>query len=110
MCTNKVNKSNISETAIMEVKRNKLRRKSNAREFKLTVVTWFHENGNNVHQMSQHFNLDRKQVYNWVKAEEKIRKQRLNAKTPGTGQKARFPEAEKQLHDEFLKCVLKAKQ
>ena len=51
----------------------------------------------------QHFNLDRKQVRNWVKAEEKIRKQKLNAKAPGRGRKARFPEAEKQLHDEFLK-------
>ena len=59
----------------MEVKRNKLKRKSYAREFKLTVVMWFHENGKNVHQTSQHFNLDRKQVRNWVKAEEKIRKQ-----------------------------------
>ena len=65
MCTNVVNKTSISETVIMEVKRNKLRRKSYAREFKLTVVMWFHENGKNVHQTSQHFNLDRKQVCNW---------------------------------------------
>ena len=69
MCTNVGNKMSISETVIMEVKCNKLRRKSYVREFKLTVVTWFHENGKNVHQMSQHFNLDRKQVCNWVKAE-----------------------------------------
>ena len=27
----------------------------------------------------------------------------MNAKAPGRGRKARFPEAEKQLHDEFLK-------
>ena len=38
MCTNVVNKTSISETVIMEVKRNKLRRKLYAREFKLTVV------------------------------------------------------------------------
>ena len=44
MCTNVVNKTSISETVIMEVKRNKLRRKSYAREFKLTVVMWFHKN------------------------------------------------------------------
>ena len=69
MCTNVGNKMSISETAIMEVKRNKLRRKSYAREFKLTVVTWFHENGKNVHQTLQHFNLDRKQLRNWVKAD-----------------------------------------
>ena len=49
MCTNVVNKTSISETVIMEVKRNKLRRKSYARESKLIVVTWFHENGKNVH-------------------------------------------------------------
>ena len=79
MCANVVNKTGISETVIMEVKRNKLKRKSYAREFKLTVVMWFHENGKNVHQTSQHFNLDRKQVRNWVKTEEKIRKQKLNA-------------------------------
>ena len=83
MCTHVVNKMSISETVIMEIKHNKLRRKSCAREFKLTVVTWFHENGKNVHQMSQHFNLDKKQVRNWLKAEEKIRKQKLNAKAPG---------------------------
>ena len=87
----------------MEVKRNKLRRKSYAREFKLTVVTWVHENAKNLHQTSQHFNLDRKQVRNWVKAEEKIRKQKLNAKALGRGRKARFPEAEKQLHSKLLK-------
>ena len=102
MCTDVINKTNISETVIMEVKRNKLRRKSYAREFKLSVVTWFHENGKNIHQTSQYFNLDRKQVRNWVKTEEKIRKQKLNTKAPGRG-KARFPEAEKQLHDDFLK-------
>ena len=57
----------------------------------------------NIHQILQNFNLERKQVRNWVKAEEKIRKQKLNAKAPGGGRKAHFPEAEKQLHDEFLK-------
>ena len=67
----------------MEVKRNKLRRKSYEREFKLTVVMWFHENGKNFHQTSQHLNLDRKKVRDWVKAEEKIRKQKLKAKAPG---------------------------
>ena len=90
MCTNVVNKTSISETVIKEVKRNKLRRKSYARKLKLTVVTWFHENGKNVHQTSQHFNLDRKHVRNWVKAEEKIRKQKLNAKLLSRGRKARF--------------------
>ena len=64
MCTNVVNKTSISQTVIMEVKHNKLRRKSYARGFKLTVVTWFHENGKSVHQTSQHFNLDRKQIRN----------------------------------------------
>ena len=54
-----------------------------------------HENRKNVHQTSQHFNLDRKQVCNWVKAEEKIGKQKLNAKTPGREMKARFPETGK---------------
>ena len=66
-------------------------------------MRWFHENGKNAHQKSQHFNLDRRQVRDWVKAEEKIRKQKLNAKAPGRGWRAHFPEAEKQLHDEFLK-------
>ena len=93
----------------MEFKRNKLRRKSYAREFKLTVVTWFHENGRNVHQKLQHFNLDRKQVRNWVKAEQKIRKQKLNANAPRRGKKARFPETGKQLHDEFLKMCSEGK-
>ena len=109
MRTNVVSKTTISETVIMEAQRNKLRRKSHATEFKLTVMTWFHDNGKNVHQTSQHFNLDRKQVCNWVKAEEKIRKQKLNAKAPGRGRKACFPEVEKQLHDEFLKMCSEGK-
>ena len=75
MCTNVVNKTSISETVIMEIKCNKLRRKSYAREFKLTAVALFHENG----------------------------KQKLNTKAPGRGQKARFPEAERQLHNKLLK-------
>ena len=66
-------------------------------------MTRFHENGKNVHQTSQHFNLDRKQYRDLVKAEEKIRKQKLKAKAPGRGRNARFPEAEKQLNDDFLK-------
>ena len=109
MCTNVVNKTRISETVNMEVKCNRLRRKLYARELKLTVVTWFHKNGKNVHQTLQHFDLGRNQVRNWVKAEEKIRKQKLNAKASGRGQKARFPEVEKQLHDEFLKMSSEGK-
>ena len=66
-------------------------------------MTWSHENGKNVHQTSQHFNLDREQGRDLVKAEEKMRKQKLKAKAPGRDRKARFPEAEKQLHDNFLK-------
>ena len=72
-------------------------------------MTWFHENGKNVHQTSQHFNLDRKQVRNWLKAEEKIRKQKLSAEALSRGRKARFPEVEKQLHDEFLKMSSEGK-
>ena len=72
MCTNVVNKTSISETVIIKLS---LRRKSYAREFKLTAVALFHENG----------------------------KQKLNTKAPGRGQKARFPEAEKQLHNKLLK-------
>ena len=38
-----------------------------------------------------------------VKAEEQNRTQKLKAKAPGRGRKARFPKAEKQLQDEFFK-------
>ena len=94
----------------MEVKRNKLRRKSYAREFKLTVVTWFHENGKNVHQTSQHFNLDRKQVRNWVKAEEKIRKQKLMQRHQVEGRKLVSLKQKSNYTTNFLKCILKATQ
>ena len=82
MCTNVVNKTSISETVIMEVKRNKLRRKLYAREFKLTVVDVVSRKWKERSSNITAFNLDRKQVCNWVKAEEKIRKQKLNAKAP----------------------------
>ena len=51
-------------------------RRAFSREFKLSVVQWFYSNNKNVLQTSNHFKIDRKQVRTWVKAEEKIRKQK----------------------------------
>ena len=58
----------------------KSRRRAFSREFKLSVVQWFHTNDKNVLQTSNHFKVDWKQVRNWVKMETRIRKQKAKSR------------------------------
>ena len=46
------------------------------REFKLSVVNWFRENGSNISQTSREFNIGRQRIREWVKNEERIKKLR----------------------------------
>ena len=70
------------------------------REFKLSVVQWFHSNNTNILQTSNHFTIDRKQVRTWIKAEEKMRKQKSKSMNE-RGRRAYFPRMESKLVQQF---------
>ena len=78
----------------------KISRRSFTREFKLSAIQWFHAHDKNILQTALHYKVDRKQIRQWVKNEEKIRKQNRNSKSV-RGRKAVYPELEKKLLDEF---------
>ena len=75
-------------------------RRAFSREFKLSIVQWFHSNNKNVLQTSNHFKIDRKQVRTWIKAEKKIRKQKSKSMNE-RGRKAYFPRMEEKLVQQF---------
>ena len=83
-------------------------RRAFSREFKLSVVQWFHSNNKNVLQTSNHFKIDRKQVRTWIKAEKKIRKQKSKSMN-GRGRKAYFPRMEEKLVQRFKEQRKKGK-
>ena len=83
------------------------RRNSYAREF--SIVKWYYKNDKHILHTSHKFEVDRKQVRNWIKTEEKIQKQKLLSKASGRGRSALFPEAEKLLHDGFVKMPSEGK-
>ena len=70
------------------------------REFKVSDVQWFHSNDQNVLQISNHFTIDREEVLTWIKAKEKIRKQKRKSKNYGA-QKAYFSRIEQKLLQQF---------
>ena len=75
-------------------------RRAFSRVFKLSVVQWFHSNNTNVLQTSNHFKIDGKQVRTWIKAEEKIRKQKSKSVNE-RGRRAYFPRMEEKLVQQF---------
>ena len=79
----------------------KIARKAYSREFKLNVVSWFFKNGKKVNLTARNFQIDKKMVRTWIRAEEKIRKQKPHSKTSGRGRQALFPSTQKKLHEEF---------
>jgi transposase-like protein len=78
----------------------KATRCSFTREFKLSVIQWFHSNDKNILRTASYFKIDRKQVRQWIKNEEKIRKQKRKSKTV-RGRKEMYPLFEKKLFEEF---------
>lgn len=90
----------MADKVVIADTRNKKTRKSYPREFKLAVVRWYYENGKNISRTSLHFEVDRKQVRNWLKNESVIRKQKSKSKTI-RGRKAQYPLVETKLLAEF---------
>ena len=80
------------------------KRRSFCKEFKLTVANWYFENGKNVNQTANNFQIDGKQVRNRLKDEEKIRSSKHSKKACRYG-KVKFPVMEK----EFYTCERKIK-
>ena len=80
----------------------KAARRSFNREFKLFVIEWFYANKKNVLQTASKFQIDRKQVRQWTRNEEKIRKQKRKSKSSRSSN-PKYPLLEKRLQEEFRK-------
>lgn len=78
----------------------KASRRSFTWEFKLSVIQWFYSHNKNILQTASYFKIDRKQVRQWIRNEEKIRKQKRKSKSV-RGRKAKYPLLEKKLLEEF---------
>ena len=51
-----------------------LKRKSYTREFKLNVVKFYHDNGNNLYKTHKMFSLNRKMILQWISSEKRVPK------------------------------------
>ena len=69
--------------------------------FKLKVTNWYFENGKKINQTPNNFQIDRKQVRNWLKDEEKICSLKRSKKAFRYG-KVNIPVMEKELYTKFL--------
>ena len=86
----------------MEVQaQEKSKRRSYTREFKLRVIKWYMDNGQNKVRTAFHFKVDRKRVREWVQNEESIRATKLTTRKNKSGKRARYPIAEQKMHEDF---------
>ena len=76
-------------------------RRSFTREFKLNVVGHYYHHGKNTQNTAQHFNVDRKQVREWLKNEQKLNKQEKGTRADGHGRVAFHRAMEEKLHKDF---------
>ena len=79
-----------------------------SKEFKLEVTNWYFENRKN-NQTANNFQIDRKQVRNWLKHEEKICSLKRSKKACRYG-KTKFPVMEKEVYTKFLDMRKEAKR
>ena len=75
-------------------------RRSFTREFKLSVIQSFHSHNKTILQTASYFKIVWKQVRQWIRNEEKIRKQKRKSKAVRR-RKAMYPLLEKKLLEEF---------
>ena len=76
------------------------KRKSYIRELKLSAIKWYNDNGKNICQTAEKFEVDRKQICNWVAMGTEIHESKTFTRKISSGRKAFFPE--EILHQEFL--------
>ena len=86
---------------VREFKMAPAKRKLFCKEFKLKVTNWYFESGKNISETANNFQIDRKQVRNWLKDEEKIPSLKCSRKAYRSG-KAYIPVMEKELYTTFL--------
>ena len=77
------------------------KQRSFTKEFKLSVVNYFYKHGENNLKTSNKFNVDQKQVREWVQKETRISQQKRGNRSVGRGRNAFYAEMEKQLYGEF---------
>ena len=81
--------------------REKLRRKSYTREFKLSVVNFYREKSNNLYLTSKWFSLNTKTVLRWIGDEDGIKKSKKGSKHRQHVRPPMYPEMEQQLYLEY---------
>ena len=86
---------------VREFKMAPTKRRSLCKEFKVKITNWYFENAKSINQTANNFQIDRKQVRNWLKDEEKICSVKLSKKTCRYG-KVKFPVMGKELYTMFL--------
>ena len=79
----------------------KSKRRSYTREFKLHVIKWYIDNGQNKARTAFHFKVDRKGVRERVQNEELIGETRLTTRKNMSGRRARYHIAEQKMHENF---------
>ena len=71
------------------------------KEFELKVINWYLENGKNFNETARNFQIDGKQVRNWLKDKEKVRFLKRLRKSCQYG-RAKFLLMKKELYSKFL--------
>ena len=71
------------------------------KEFESKVINWYLENGKNFNETARNFQIDEKQVRNWLKDKEKIRFLKRLRKSCQYG-RAKLPLMKKELNSKFL--------
>ena len=67
--------------ATPQVQATRATRRSFTNDFKLELVKWYHENGENAHATARHFKVDRRSVRRWIEKEDEFMKLHGRKKT-----------------------------
>ena len=69
----------------------------------MKVIQWYYDQGRNVAHTAKKIHVDRKQIREWIKKEKQIQDSKKRCQKIKSGRTALFPNAETELHEEFLK-------
>ena len=93
---------------VLEFKMAPTKRRSFCKELKLKVTNnWYFENGENINQAANNFQIDRKQVRNWLNDEEKIRSLKRSRKACLPMKSKNFQPLKRNFTLSFLICERK---
>uniref|UniRef100_A0A915JHM0 HTH CENPB-type domain-containing protein n=1 Tax=Romanomermis culicivorax TaxID=13658 RepID=A0A915JHM0_ROMCU len=86
-------------------------RMSYPREFKLLVINYYYQNGQNKYRTCKEFQITKSMLNGWLTKVEKIRSSRPGSLKSGrSGRKPQFPSVEKQLFQVYQNCLDQGKK